>query len=193
IPSGEIKVHIEVLSVLWGNRLPIRTVRCRCLGQGSPGRNKTHGPWSAGIPIWQLFKGLGGKKGLKTKQKRPNPNPTQTRPEPDLDPIQTRSRPDQVQALTSPPTIVDRWSCGGQRWSSGSQRWFATGGGWTNWNVTRHHGTATRFRKSVRGSEITRFKVQKFSTRFRKKSILEAEVAQDDWWIKNITAVMMRY
>nr|GEU42489.1 hypothetical protein [Tanacetum cinerariifolium] len=32
IPSGEIKVHIEVLSVLWGNRLPIRTVRCRCLG-----------------------------------------------------------------------------------------------------------------------------------------------------------------
>nr|GEX48567.1 hypothetical protein [Tanacetum cinerariifolium] len=32
IPSGKIKVHIEVLSVLWGNRLPIRTVRCRCLG-----------------------------------------------------------------------------------------------------------------------------------------------------------------
>nr|GEV29772.1 retrovirus-related Pol polyprotein from transposon TNT 1-94 [Tanacetum cinerariifolium] len=31
IPSGEIKVHIEVLSVLWGNRLPIWTVRCRCL------------------------------------------------------------------------------------------------------------------------------------------------------------------
>nr|GEV13161.1 reverse transcriptase domain-containing protein [Tanacetum cinerariifolium] len=31
IPSGEIKVHIEVLSVLWGNRLPIRTVRCHCL------------------------------------------------------------------------------------------------------------------------------------------------------------------
>nr|GEV01173.1 hypothetical protein [Tanacetum cinerariifolium] len=31
IPSGEIKVHIEVLSVLWGNRLPIRTVRCRFL------------------------------------------------------------------------------------------------------------------------------------------------------------------
>nr|GEV60987.1 hypothetical protein [Tanacetum cinerariifolium] len=33
IPSGEIKVHIEVLSVLWGNRLPIRTVHCRCLGK----------------------------------------------------------------------------------------------------------------------------------------------------------------
>nr|GEV38982.1 reverse transcriptase domain-containing protein [Tanacetum cinerariifolium] len=32
IPSGEIKVHIEVLSLLWGNRLPIRMVRCRCLG-----------------------------------------------------------------------------------------------------------------------------------------------------------------
>ncbi|GJW22279.1 hypothetical protein Tco_0032901 [Tanacetum coccineum] len=29
---GESKVHIEVLSVLWGNRLPIRMVRARCLG-----------------------------------------------------------------------------------------------------------------------------------------------------------------
>nr|GEY29080.1 hypothetical protein [Tanacetum cinerariifolium] len=27
-------------------------------GQGSPGRNKTPGPWSARIPMWQLFKGL---------------------------------------------------------------------------------------------------------------------------------------
>nr|GEW25785.1 hypothetical protein [Tanacetum cinerariifolium] len=34
IPSGEIKVQIEVLSVLWGNGLPIRTVRCRFLGGG---------------------------------------------------------------------------------------------------------------------------------------------------------------
>nr|GEY39451.1 hypothetical protein [Tanacetum cinerariifolium] len=33
-PSSEIKVHIEVLSMLWGNRLLIRTVRCRCLGGG---------------------------------------------------------------------------------------------------------------------------------------------------------------
>nr|GEX02555.1 hypothetical protein [Tanacetum cinerariifolium] len=32
IPSGESKVHIEVLSVLWGNRLSIRTVRTCCLG-----------------------------------------------------------------------------------------------------------------------------------------------------------------
>nr|GEX32556.1 copia protein [Tanacetum cinerariifolium] len=31
IHSGESKVHIEVLSVLWINRLPIRTVRGRCL------------------------------------------------------------------------------------------------------------------------------------------------------------------
>nr|GEU91809.1 reverse transcriptase domain-containing protein [Tanacetum cinerariifolium] len=30
-------------------------------GQGSPGRNKTPGTWSARIPMWQLFKGLGGK------------------------------------------------------------------------------------------------------------------------------------
>nr|GEU77513.1 reverse transcriptase domain-containing protein [Tanacetum cinerariifolium] len=26
--------------------------------RGYPGRNKTHGPWSARIPMWQLFKGL---------------------------------------------------------------------------------------------------------------------------------------
>nr|GEU53932.1 retrotransposon protein, putative, unclassified [Tanacetum cinerariifolium] len=32
IPYGEFKVHIEVLLVLWGNRLPIWMVRCRCLG-----------------------------------------------------------------------------------------------------------------------------------------------------------------
>nr|GEW66713.1 reverse transcriptase domain-containing protein [Tanacetum cinerariifolium] len=32
IPSGEIKIHIEVLVVLLGNRLPIRTVRYRWLG-----------------------------------------------------------------------------------------------------------------------------------------------------------------
>nr|GEW76091.1 reverse transcriptase domain-containing protein [Tanacetum cinerariifolium] len=31
IPYGEIKVHIEVLLVLWGNRLPIQMVRERCL------------------------------------------------------------------------------------------------------------------------------------------------------------------
>ncbi|GJR82212.1 retrovirus-related pol polyprotein from transposon TNT 1-94 [Tanacetum coccineum] len=29
-------------------------------GRGSPGRNKTPGPWSARIPMWQLFKGPGG-------------------------------------------------------------------------------------------------------------------------------------
>nr|GEV74667.1 hypothetical protein [Tanacetum cinerariifolium] len=31
IPYGESKVHIKVLSVLWENRLPIQTVRDRCL------------------------------------------------------------------------------------------------------------------------------------------------------------------
>nr|GEY18807.1 hypothetical protein [Tanacetum cinerariifolium] len=34
-------VHIEVLSVLWGNRLPIRTVRCRCLDNGTEFVNQT--------------------------------------------------------------------------------------------------------------------------------------------------------
>nr|GEU81221.1 hypothetical protein [Tanacetum cinerariifolium] len=64
IPSGEIKVHIEVLLVLWGNKLPIldRSLPLSSLlkGRGSPGRNKTPGPWSARIPMWQLFKGLRG-------------------------------------------------------------------------------------------------------------------------------------
>ncbi|GJV66947.1 hypothetical protein Tco_1482456 [Tanacetum coccineum] len=66
IPSGEIKVHIEVLSVLWENRLPIPDgslpLSSLQKGRGSPGRNKTPGPWSARIPMWY--------KGLKTKQKR---------------------------------------------------------------------------------------------------------------------------
>nr|GEY57869.1 hypothetical protein [Tanacetum cinerariifolium] len=35
ISSGKSKVYIEVLSVLWGNRLPIRTVRARCLASTS--------------------------------------------------------------------------------------------------------------------------------------------------------------
>nr|GEX30657.1 hypothetical protein [Tanacetum cinerariifolium] len=30
-------------------------------GRGSPGRNKTPGPRSARVPMWQFFKGLGGK------------------------------------------------------------------------------------------------------------------------------------
>nr|GEU79878.1 reverse transcriptase domain-containing protein [Tanacetum cinerariifolium] len=63
IPSGEIKVHTDVLSVLWGNRLPILdgslSLSSLLKGRGSPGQNKTLGPWSARIPMWQLFKGLG--------------------------------------------------------------------------------------------------------------------------------------
>nr|GEZ88092.1 hypothetical protein [Tanacetum cinerariifolium]GEZ88118.1 hypothetical protein [Tanacetum cinerariifolium] len=40
IPYHESKVHIEVLSVLWGNRLPIRTVCGRCLGNGYSQKDK---------------------------------------------------------------------------------------------------------------------------------------------------------
>nr|GEU57116.1 reverse transcriptase domain-containing protein [Tanacetum cinerariifolium] len=62
IHSGEIKVHNEVLSVLWGNRLSIPDgslpLSSLLKGRGSPGRNKTLGPWSACISMWQLFKGL---------------------------------------------------------------------------------------------------------------------------------------
>nr|GEU49074.1 reverse transcriptase domain-containing protein [Tanacetum cinerariifolium] len=39
------------------------------LGQGSPGRNKNPGPWSACIPMWQLFKGLGEDEHLDTISK----------------------------------------------------------------------------------------------------------------------------
>nr|GFC26125.1 hypothetical protein [Tanacetum cinerariifolium] len=54
-------------------------------------------------------------------------------------------------------------------------------GDWTNWKMTRHHGTVAAVEGSVRGSEKS---VQGSG----KKSILEADVAQCDWWIKNITA-----
>nr|GEV61136.1 putative reverse transcriptase [Tanacetum cinerariifolium] len=74
IPSGEIKVHIEVLSVLWGNKLPIPdgslSLSSLLKGRGSPGRNKTSGPWSARIPMWQLFKGLKGNGYVKSGQNR---------------------------------------------------------------------------------------------------------------------------
>ncbi|GKF07431.1 hypothetical protein Tco_0041655, partial [Tanacetum coccineum] len=39
IPSSESKVHIEVLSVLWGNRLLIPDGRHRCLG--TPSRRRS--------------------------------------------------------------------------------------------------------------------------------------------------------
>nr|GFA68004.1 hypothetical protein [Tanacetum cinerariifolium] len=42
-------------------------------------------------------------------------------------------------------------------------------GGWTNGRMTCHRRYCS-------------------STRFENKSILEADVAQGDWWIKNITA-----
>nr|GEU37399.1 hypothetical protein [Tanacetum cinerariifolium] len=63
IPYGKTKVHIEVLLVLWGNRLPIPddslSLSSFLKGQGSPGRNKTPRSWSARIPMWRLFEGLG--------------------------------------------------------------------------------------------------------------------------------------
>nr|GFB45729.1 hypothetical protein [Tanacetum cinerariifolium] len=59
--------------------------------------------------------------------------------------------------------------------------------------ISTRYKVSTRFREvkiAVRGSE-------KGSTRFRKsvqgsekKSILEGDVAQGDWWIKNISAAM---
>nr|GEX09381.1 hypothetical protein [Tanacetum cinerariifolium] len=105
ILSGEIKVHIEVLSVLWGNRLP----------------------------IWM-----------------------------------------EAAAWLAANDLYPR---------------YCAGGGWTNGRMTRHHGTVAAAEGSVRGFN-TRFRWfrKKVSTRFRKKSILEAEVEQCDWWIKNITA-----
>nr|GEW44756.1 reverse transcriptase domain-containing protein [Tanacetum cinerariifolium] len=74
ISSGEIKVHIEVLSMLWGNRLPILDgslpLSSLLKGRGSPGQNKTPGPWSARIPMWRLFNGLGGNGYDKSGQNR---------------------------------------------------------------------------------------------------------------------------
>nr|GEX89575.1 hypothetical protein [Tanacetum cinerariifolium] len=52
IPSGEINVHIEVLSVLWGNRLSIWMVRCRCL-ESFPHLTLTSPCAPAPFPTWQ--------------------------------------------------------------------------------------------------------------------------------------------
>nr|GFD18806.1 hypothetical protein [Tanacetum cinerariifolium] len=59
--------------------------------------------------------------------------------------------------------------------------------GWTNGRMTRHHGTVAAAEGSVRGSVQGSEKSVQGS---EKKSILEADVAQFDWWIKN---PMMRY
>nr|GEU88003.1 hypothetical protein [Tanacetum cinerariifolium] len=50
----------------------------------------------------------------------------------------------------------------------------------SSWYCSKVQKVSTRFRNSVQGS------------RFRKKSILEVEVAQDDWWIKHITAKLLK-
>nr|GFA09445.1 hypothetical protein [Tanacetum cinerariifolium] len=47
-------------------------------------------------------------------------------------------------------------------------------GDWTNWKMTRHHGTVAAVEGSVRGSE-------KSVQGSEKKSILEADVTQCDW------------
>nr|GFC95046.1 hypothetical protein [Tanacetum cinerariifolium] len=65
---------------------------------------------------------------------------------------------------------------------------YWAGGGWTNGRMTRHRrycSSSTRFRW-FRKKVSTRYCS---SMRLKKKSILEADVAQDDWWIKNITAL----
>ncbi|GKB13007.1 hypothetical protein Tco_0846930 [Tanacetum coccineum] len=67
IPSGESKVHIEVLSVLWGNRLPIPDgslpLSSRLKGGGNNNNNnkncgliKDYWTMSARIPMWQFSK-----------------------------------------------------------------------------------------------------------------------------------------
>nr|GEW03768.1 reverse transcriptase domain-containing protein [Tanacetum cinerariifolium] len=83
IPSGEIKVHIDVLSVLWGNRLPIPDgslpLSSILKGRGSPGRNKTPGPC--------LLKG----RGSPGQNKTPGPCNTIANPRGDLKAITTQS------------------------------------------------------------------------------------------------------
>nr|GEV24855.1 hypothetical protein [Tanacetum cinerariifolium] len=41
-------------------------------GRGSPGQNKTPGPWSARIAMWKLFKGLGDCVKITKKQSKPS-------------------------------------------------------------------------------------------------------------------------
>nr|GFC98381.1 hypothetical protein [Tanacetum cinerariifolium] len=64
-------------------------------------------------------------------------------------------------------------------------------------HVRWYRSSSTRFRKAVRGSK-KQYEVQKKAVRGSEKavqgseiqSILEGDVAQCDWWIKNITAAM---
>nr|GEZ81756.1 hypothetical protein [Tanacetum cinerariifolium] len=70
---------------------------------------------------------------------------------------------------------------------------YCAGGGWTNGGMTRHHGTVAAAEGSVRGSvqgSEKSVRGQKNQYKDQKKSILEADVAQCDWWIKN---PMMKY
>nr|GEV37509.1 copia protein [Tanacetum cinerariifolium] len=151
---------------------------------------------------------------------RPDPDPAQvqalTAYQPPLTggPVVVNGCPAAVNGGSPPATVVDRHRRPSLT-STDAATWrrlaandlctrYCAGGGWTNGRMTRHHrycsisseksvrGVSTRFRKSVRGSE-TQYKVQKFSTSLKKKSILEAEVAQDDCGSRILQLPMMRY
>nr|GEZ95620.1 hypothetical protein [Tanacetum cinerariifolium] len=116
-----------------------------------------------------------------TWRTRPRPDPDRPRPtahQPPLTvgPVVVKGGPAAVNGGSPTTTVVDQ------------QR-----GGWTNGRMTRHHGTVAAAEGSVRGSvqgSEKSVRGQKNQYKDQKKSILEADVAQCDWWIKN---PMMRY
>nr|GEZ77326.1 hypothetical protein [Tanacetum cinerariifolium] len=114
----------------------------------------------------------------------PGPYPIQTRPRPDPDPAQVQALtayqppltgglvvvnggPAAVNGGLPPATVVDRHRRPPITTDAATWRrlavndlypMYCAGGGWTNWKMTRYHGTVAAAEKSVRGSE-------KFSTR----------------------------
>nr|GEW55258.1 reverse transcriptase domain-containing protein [Tanacetum cinerariifolium] len=92
--------------------------------------------------------------------------------------------------------ITLRWNMKHENLCKNVDLRYCAGGGWTNGRMTRHHGTVaaaeTQYEGSVRGSEGSEKAVQGTVAvqGSERKSILKADVAQCDWWIKNITAAM---
>nr|GEW74513.1 DNA-directed DNA polymerase [Tanacetum cinerariifolium] len=68
--SGQVEVSNRGLKRILERTVGENRASCLSKGRGSPGQSKTPGPWSARIPMWKLFKGLGGNEYVKSGQNR---------------------------------------------------------------------------------------------------------------------------
>nr|GFB79086.1 hypothetical protein [Tanacetum cinerariifolium] len=130
---------------------------------------------------------------------RPDPDPARTQLCPAHQPpltgglVVVNSGPAAVNGGLPPATVVDRRSPqklprGWRLAANDLCTRYCAGGGWTNRRMTRRRrycSSSTRFCTRVQYKVQM---VQKNKYKVQKKSILEADVGQCDWWIKNITA-----